>query len=59
MKTNYDEIDADKIETVKVIGSGKYETIDINDKKVKTKIKLSQELKDRLIFTPAGKKTKG
>ena len=55
MRDNNDAVDANKIEAVKVIATGKHSVIDINDSKVKTKIQLAQGLKDKLIL-PGGKK---
>ena len=49
------KLDADEIKPTKVIGTKKQVVVDINDKKVQTKIQLSQTLKDKLIL-PGGRK---
>lgn len=48
-------VNADEIIVTKVIGTDKQIVVDINDKKVKTKIQLSQALKDKLILPGGGK----
>ena len=49
------EIDADKIEGVKFINTGKQVKVNLNDEKTKTKIKLAEGLRNKFIV-PGKKK---